>query len=34
MKNIKMTAKEIVEFIHSGGDLTNEYSSNKRALEE
>jgi len=33
MKNIKMTAKEIVQFIHSGGDLTSEYSSNKRALE-
>jgi len=33
MKNIKKTAKEIVQFIHSGGDLTSEYSSNKRALE-
>jgi DNA excision repair protein ERCC-2 len=33
MKNIKITAKEMVEFIYSGGDLTNEYSSNKRALQ-
>jgi len=33
MKNIKITAKEIVQFIYSGGDLTSEFSSNKRALE-
>lgn len=33
MKNIKITAKEITEFIYIGGDLTNEFSSNKRALE-
>ena len=33
MKNIKITAKEIVSFIYSGGDLTSEFSSNKRALE-
>lgn len=33
MYNIKMTAKDIVKFIHSGGDLTSEYQSNKRALE-
>jgi DNA excision repair protein ERCC-2 len=28
-----MTAKDIVKFIHSGGDLTSEFQSNKRALE-
>jgi len=33
MHNIKMTAKDIVKFIHSGGDLTSEFQSNKRALE-
>jgi len=33
MKNIKITAKDIVKFIYSGGDLTSEYQSNKRALE-
>lgn len=33
MKNIKITAKDIVKFIYSGGDLTSEFSSNKRALE-
>lgn len=33
MKNIKITAKDIVKFIHSGGDLTSEFQSNKRALE-
>ncbi len=33
MKNIKITGKEIVTFLYSGGDLTNEFSSNKRALE-
>ena len=33
MYNIKMTARDIVKFIHSGGDLTSEYQSNKRALE-
>ena len=33
MYNIKMTAKDIVKFIHSGGDLTSEFQSNKRALE-
>ena len=33
MKNIKITAKEIVEFIYSGGDLTSEFSSNKRAQQ-
>ncbi len=33
MKEIKITAKEIVKFIYAGGDLTSEYQSNKRALE-
>jgi DNA excision repair protein ERCC-2 len=33
MKNIRISAKDIVEFIYSGGDLTNEFSSNKRAQE-
>ena len=33
MKNIKITAKDIVKFIYSGGDLTSEFQSNKRALE-
>ena len=33
MKNIKITARDIVNFIYSGGDLTNEFQSNKRALE-
>ena len=33
MKNIKITAKEIVEFLYSGGDLSSEFQSNKRALE-
>lgn len=33
MHNIKMTAKDVVKFIHSGGDLTSEFQSNKRALE-
>ncbi len=33
MKNIKITAKDIVKFIHSGGDLTSEFQSNKRALK-
>ena len=33
MKNIKITAKEIVEFIYSGGDLTSEFKSNKRAMQ-
>lgn len=33
MKNIKITAKEIVEFIYSGGDLTSEFRSNKRAKQ-
>ncbi len=33
MKNIRLTAREIAEFIYMGGDLTNEFSSNKRALE-
>lgn len=33
MKNIKITGKEIVEFLYSGGDLTSEFQSNKRALE-
>ncbi len=33
MYDIKMTAKDIVKYIHSGGDLTSEYQSNKRALE-
>lgn len=33
MKNIKITAKSIVEFLYSGGDLSGEFQSNKRALE-
>ena len=33
MKNIKITAKDLVSFIYSGGDLTSEFQSNKRALE-
>ena len=33
MKNIKITAKEMVEFIYSGGDLTSEFKSNKRAMQ-
>ncbi|MFK5883695.1 MAG: helicase C-terminal domain-containing protein [Candidatus Izemoplasma sp.] len=33
MKNIKITAKEIVQFLYSGGDLVGEFQSNKRALE-
>ncbi|MBN2604532.1 MAG: PD-(D/E)XK nuclease family protein [Bacilli bacterium] len=33
MTDIKITGKEIVEFIYSGGDLTSEFQSNKRALE-
>lgn len=33
MKNIKITAKEIVQFIYSGGDLTSEFKSNKRAVQ-
>ncbi len=33
MRNIKITAKEIVEFIYSGGDLTSEFKSNKRAMQ-
>ncbi len=33
MKNIRITAKDIVKFIYSGGDLTSEFQSNKRALE-
>ncbi len=33
MKKIKITARDIVEYIYSGGDLTSEFSSNKRALE-
>ncbi len=33
MKKIKITAKEIVKFIYSGGDLTSEFQSNKRALQ-
>ncbi|MBU1020893.1 MAG: PD-(D/E)XK nuclease family protein [Firmicutes bacterium] len=33
MTEIKITGKEIVEFIYSGGDLTSEFQSNKRALE-
>ncbi len=33
MFNIRMTAKDIVKFIHSGGDLTSEFQSNKISLE-
>ncbi|MDC0558960.1 ATP-dependent DNA helicase [Candidatus Izimaplasma bacterium] len=33
MRNIKITAREIVEFVHSGGDLTSEFKSNKRAVQ-
>ena len=33
MRNIKITAKEIVQFIYSGGDLTSEFKSNKRAVQ-
>jgi len=33
MKNIRKSAKEIVEFLYSGGDLTSEFQSNRRALE-
>ncbi len=33
MKKINITAKEIVQFIYSGGDLTSEFKSNKRALQ-
>ena len=33
MKNIRISAKDIVKFIYSGGDLTSEFQSNKRALE-
>lgn len=33
MKNIRITAKEMVEFIHTGGDLTSEFKSNKRAMQ-
>ena len=33
MKNIRITAKEIVQFIYSGGDLTSEFRSNKRAKQ-
>ncbi|QMS84491.1 ATP-dependent DNA helicase [Candidatus Xianfuyuplasma coldseepsis] len=31
MKSIKIAVKEMVEFIHVGGDLTSEFKSNKRA---
>jgi DNA excision repair protein ERCC-2 len=31
MKSIKITVKDLVTFIHSGGDLTNEFKSNARA---
>jgi len=33
MKKLKITAKELVKFIYSGGDLTSEFQSNKRALQ-
>jgi DNA excision repair protein ERCC-2 len=33
MKDIKITAKELVEFLYSGGDLTSEFKSNKRAMQ-
>ena len=33
MKNIRITAKDMVEFIHTGGDLTSEFKSNKRAMQ-
>lgn len=33
MINKKITAKEMVEFLYIGGDLTNEFKSNKRALK-
>lgn len=33
MKQIRITAKDMVEFIHTGGDLTSEFKSNKRAMQ-
>jgi len=33
MKNIKITGKEIVQFLYSGGNLTSEFKSNKRAKQ-
>ncbi len=33
MKKINITGKEIVQFIYSGGDLTSEFRSNKRAKQ-
>ena len=33
MRQINITAKEIVQFIYSGGDLTSEFRSNKRAKQ-
>jgi DNA excision repair protein ERCC-2 len=33
MKEIRISVKDMVTFIHSGGDLTSEFKSNKRAKE-
>lgn len=33
MKKIKITAKEIVSYIYTGGDLTSEFKSNKRVVQ-
>ena len=33
MKQIRISVKDMVSFIHSGGDLTSEFKSNKRAKE-
>jgi DNA excision repair protein ERCC-2 len=33
MQNKKITAKEIVEYLYLGGDLTNEFKSNRRAKQ-
>ena len=33
MRQINITAKEIVSFIYTGGDLTSEFKSNKRAKQ-
>ena len=33
MKEIRISVKDMVTMIHSGGDLTSEFKSNKRARE-
>jgi DNA excision repair protein ERCC-2 len=33
MKNLHISVKDMVKFIHSGGDLTSEFKSNKRAID-